>query len=100
MAGILAGLFWLFVDSMDWKYFLGMTLAFMLSAIVTYASESGTVTALEAANVTAEVVASASGGGTTPLVVMGIFSMCACGVLFGLKRGAAENDLTKSRMRE
>lgn len=100
MAGLLSGLFWLFVDAMDWRYFLGMTPAFMLSAIVTYASESGTASALTAANVTAEVAASASGHAAAMIGVMTVVSLCTGGVLFAMRRGIEPSDLTKSRMRE
>lgn len=100
MAGILSGLWYLFLDAMDWRYFLGMTPAFMLSAIVAYSSESSTASALAAANVTAEVAASASGSAAAMITVMAVVSMCAGGVLFGLQYGMEPHDLTKSRMRE
>lgn len=78
MAGIIAALAYLFMEAMDWRYFLGMTPAFMLSAIVAYASEAD-----------AAIIG-----------VMAFVSLCAGAILFAMKRDVdGGRDLAKPRIR-
>ncbi len=88
------------MEAIDWRYFLGMTPAFMLAAILAYASECGGVAALEAANATAEMIAAVPGHASVILGVLGILSLCAGGCLFFLKGSLSPVDLTRTRIKE